>query len=102
MQEQRQPQADRVWAIERHGIEPIEDQERHGKAFELFWVWFAANIGILGIVYGGILAAAGMNLWQSMLVALLASALSFTLVGILKASYNCWPLGSPPGRLCSC
>jgi purine-cytosine permease-like protein len=79
----RQPEADRTWAIELHGIEPIGDQERHGTPFELFWVWFAANIGILGIVYGGILAALGLNLWQSLLVALLAPVASFLLVGIL-------------------
>src|SRR5579883_1339563 len=75
--------SDRAWTIERHGIEPISPQERHGTAFELFWVWFAANIGILGIIYGGILAATGLNFWQSLLVALLAPALSFMLVGIL-------------------
>jgi len=79
-----QQQADRVWAIELHGIEPIGDYERHGSPFELFWVWFAANIGILGIVYGGILTSAGLNLWQSLLVALIAPAISFLLVGALS------------------
>ncbi|HEY3991880.1 MAG TPA: cytosine permease [Ktedonobacteraceae bacterium] len=81
---QQQPEADRAWAIELHGIEPIEDRERHGKPFELFWVWFAANLGVLGIIYGGILAAAGLNVWQSLLVALVAPFLSFLLVGILS------------------
>jgi purine-cytosine permease-like protein len=81
---QQQPEVDRVWAIEMRGIEPIADHERHGRPFELFWIWFAANIGILGIVYGGILAAAGLNLWQSLLVALLAPFLSFLLVGVLS------------------
>ena len=80
----QQPQADRAWAIERHGIEPIADDERHGTPFELFWVWFAANIGVLGIVYGAILTAAGLNLWQSALVTLVASAGSFLLVGALS------------------
>jgi NCS1 family nucleobase:cation symporter-1 len=79
-----QQQADRVWAIELHGIEPIDDYERHGSPFELFWVWFAANIGILGIVYGGILTSSGLNLWQSLLVALIAPAISFLLVGALS------------------
>ncbi len=83
---QLQPATDRVWAIELHGIEPVEDQERHGSPFELFWVWFAANIGILGIVYGGILAAYGLNLWQSLLVALLAPGVSFLLVGALSVA----------------
>src|SRR5258708_28361714 len=79
-----QPAADRVWSIELHGIEPIGDQERHGTPLELFWVWFAANLGILGIVYGGILAASGLNLWQSLLVALVAPVVSFLLVGVLS------------------
>jgi len=83
-EQQLQPQADRAWAIEMYGIEPIADQDRHGKSFELFWVWFAANIGILGIVYGGILTAAGLNLWQSILVALVAPLVSFALVGVLS------------------
>ena len=78
--------ADQVWAIELHGIEPVSDQDRHGRPFELFWVWFAANIGILGIVYGAILSAAGLNLLQSALVALAGSAGSFLLVGVLSAA----------------
>jgi NCS1 family nucleobase:cation symporter-1 len=82
----QQPEADRAWAIELHGIEPIGDRERHGMPFELFWVWFAANIGILGIVYGGILAVSGLNLWQSVLVALVAPLISFLLVGILSVA----------------
>lgn len=85
-EQQLQPEADRAWAIELHGIEPIEDRERHGTPFELFWVWFAANIGILGIVYGGILTAAGLNLWQSALVALIAPVASFLLVGVLSVA----------------
>ncbi len=83
-EQQLQPQADRAWAIETYGIEPISDQDRHGRSFELFWIWFAANIGILGIVYGGILTAAGLNLWQSILIALVAPVVSFVLVGVLS------------------
>ncbi len=78
--------ADEVWAIELRGIEPIADQDRHGRPSELFWIWFAANIGILGIVYGAILSAAGLNLWQSALVAVAGSAGSFLLVGALSVA----------------
>jgi nucleobase:cation symporter-1, NCS1 family len=86
--------ADQVWAVELHGIEPISDQDRHGRPFELFWIWFAANIGILGIVYGAILSAAGLNLWQSALVAFTGSAGSFLLVGALSVAGK-W--GGAPG-----
>ena len=81
-----QQSADQVWAIELHGIDPIADRDRHGRPFELFWVWFAANIGILGIIYGAILTAFGLNLAQSAVVALAGSAGSFLLVGVLSAA----------------
>src|SRR5262249_45884740 len=45
-----------------------------------------ANLGVLGIVYGAILTAAGLNLWQSVLVTLIASAGSFLLVGTLSVA----------------
>jgi nucleobase:cation symporter-1, NCS1 family len=89
-----QVSADQVWAVELHGIEPVSDQNRHGTPFELFWIWFAANIGILGIVYGAILRAAGLNLWQSALVAFTGSAGSFLLVGALSVAGK-W--GGAPG-----
>jgi NCS1 family nucleobase:cation symporter-1 len=80
------PETDQVWSIELNGINPISDAERHGRPFELFWVWFASNVGILGVVYGAILFSLGLNLWQSIFVALVASALSFALVGILSVA----------------
>ncbi|HAT44420.1 MAG TPA: allantoin permease, partial [Ktedonobacter sp.] len=80
------PASDQVWSIELNGINPIADEERHGSPFELFWVWFASNVGILGIVYGAILFSAGLNLWQSVFVALVASAISFALVGVLSVA----------------
>lgn len=82
----QQPEGDRVWSVETHGIDPIARQERHGRPFEVFWVWFAGNIGILGITYGAILAGNQLNFWQSIFVALVATALSFVLVGILSVA----------------
>ena len=81
----QQPERDRVWSVEMNGINPIEQQERHGRPVELFWIWFAGNIGILGVVYGAqYLAGNGLNLWQSLLVGLLATTVSFVFVGILS------------------
>jgi len=81
---ERQPASDRVGAIETNGIEPIGDDERHGAPLELFWIWFASNIGVLGIVYGAILASSGLNLWQSLLVAVVGTTVTFALVGVLS------------------
>lgn len=79
------PDSDRTWSVEINGINPISQQERHGKPFELFWIWFASNIGILGIVYGAFyLVSTGLNLWQGLVIGLIATGVSFLFVGLLS------------------
>ena len=48
---------------------------------DLFWIWFAANIGLLGLVYGAIVVSFGLNFWQGLL-AIVGGSLSFLLVGV--------------------
>lgn len=70
----------RPWHIEQQGIDVIPVEERYGRPGEMFWVWFGANLGILGVIYGVILVAYGLNFWQSVLAMGLGLA-SFGLVG---------------------
>lgn len=49
--------------VEQRGIEPVPENERNGSPGQLFWVWFAANISIMGIPLGATLIAQGLNLW---------------------------------------
>src|SRR5881628_2532930 len=80
-----QPESDRVWSIETHGIDPIPESDRHGTPIELFWIWCAANISILGITYGAFLVAFySLNLWQAVLAGVLGTVLSFVLVGYIS------------------
>ncbi len=89
-----QPESDRVWSIETHGIDPIPESDRHGTPKELFWIWCAANIAILGVAYGGYLVAFyGLNLWQGILAALIGTTVSFLLVGFISLAGM---LGSAP------
>ncbi|MCG8156149.1 cytosine permease [Brenneria goodwinii] len=74
-----QPQ-NKTWKVENAGIDRIPEAERTGKPLELFWIWCAANIGILGIVYGAIIVSFGLSFIQSILAAILGVA-SFALVG---------------------
>lgn len=81
----QQPASDRVGSVEMNGINPIDQEQRHGKPLELFWIWFASNVGILGVVYGaGYLTGSGLNLWQSLVIGLIATAVSFLFVGLLS------------------
>lgn len=69
-----------TWKVESTGIDRVPDAEQTGKPLELFWIWSAANIGILGVVYGAIIVAFGLSFIQSILAALVGVA-SFALVG---------------------
>ncbi|MFA1820830.1 cytosine permease [Virgibacillus oceani] len=58
----------------------LTDEEKTGKPKDLFFIWFAANMGILGIVYGALIIGYGLSFVQSILVVILGP-LSFALVG---------------------
>jgi len=75
----------RPWQVEVNGINRVPESERTGRLADLFWIWFAANIGILAVVYGAVILSFGMNLWQGILVVLLGSA-SFFLVGVFTVA----------------
>ena len=80
-----QPGSDTAWSIETHGIDPIPESDRHGKPFDMFWIWCAANISILGMTYGGFLVVFyGLNLAQATLAAVIGTIVSFLLVGFIS------------------
>ncbi len=74
-----------VWRIEANGIEPIPAGERSASLRDVFWIWFGANIAILGVVLGAVAMSYGLSLWQGVLATLLG-AFSFALVGVLGVS----------------
>jgi purine-cytosine permease-like protein len=69
---------------EQRGIEPVPTDEQKGNPLDLFWVWFAANLSILGIPLGVTLVALGMNVWQALLAAALGAFGSFAIVGVIS------------------
>ena len=79
------PSGNRPWQVETNGINRIPESARGGRARDLFWIWFAANIGILAVVYGGIILSFGLNFLQGVGVVLLGSA-SFVVVGVLSVA----------------
>ena len=81
---QAEPESDRPWHIETNGTNIINDADRHGAPRELFWIWSAANIGILGITYGAFLVVFySLNLWQGIVAATAGAVLGFILVGLV-------------------
>ncbi len=73
-------------AVEGRGIEPVPAEERHGRARGLGGVWLAANLGILAVVLGAVVAAFGLDLAQAAAVTVAATAGSFLLVGAVSVA----------------
>ncbi|HLU56384.1 MAG TPA: cytosine permease [Pseudonocardia sp.] len=71
-------------ALETRGIEPVPVEDRNGHPAQLFWVWFAANISILGLPLGATLVALGLTVWQAVIVAAIGSVGSFAIVGAVS------------------
>lgn len=63
------------------GIDIMPEHQKTKSPSELFYVWCAANIGILGVVYGAIIVSFGLSFFQSIFAAIVGIA-SFSLVGI--------------------
>jgi len=78
--------APRRWTVERRGLAPVPDGERHGSVTSMLWLWVAANIGILGVTMGaGLVTALGLNLWQALVAAAVGSVGSFAFVALISS-----------------
>ncbi|WP_217553451.1 cytosine permease [Streptomyces sp. GbtcB6] len=76
-------QGRRGTTVEANGVNPVPDTERRGKPRDLFAVWFAWNISILGVSYGIYVFGLGLNVWQTIVAGIIGYLASATLVGIL-------------------
>jgi NCS1 family nucleobase:cation symporter-1 len=80
------PGATSSFAIERNGINVIDESERKGRPRDLFWPWCAANISFLGMSYAAFVLYFGLSYWQALFASLIGTALSFLLVGLVSVA----------------
>ncbi|MEW2436065.1 cytosine permease [Streptomyces caniferus] len=73
-------------AVERHGIDPVPDSERHGSPRSLFWPWAASGLSLLSVAYGVYLMGLGLDPWQTIVTGALGYVLSFLLVGLVSVA----------------
>jgi len=69
--------------IELNGLNTISESERKGRARDLFWPWFAANVSVLGLGYGAFILGFGISFWQATFVGLIGIIVSFALCGFV-------------------
>lgn len=70
-------------AVELNGINIVAEEERTGKASDLFWPWFAANVSVFGLSYGTWILDFGISFTQAVVVGVLGSVASFVICGIV-------------------
>ncbi|MFD9104399.1 purine-cytosine permease family protein [Streptomyces virginiae] len=68
--------SDEIFRVETRGIDPIPDSERHGRARDLFWLWFGSNLTFTYVINGALAVAFGLTFWQATAV-VVASGLAF-------------------------
>ena len=53
--------ADKPFKIEQRGISIVGQQERHGRARDLFWMWLGSNLNVFYPVNGALVIYLGLR-----------------------------------------
>ncbi len=72
-----------IWKAEPHSIEPIPEAERHGRARDLFTLWFSANMQITTIALGAVFYFIGLSLPWAILAIVIGN-----LIGAIFMAYH--------------
>ncbi|MGN6426789.1 MAG: purine-cytosine permease family protein [Leifsonia sp.] len=78
----RAPAAAGAFGVELNGLNTIHESERKGRARDLFWPWFGANVSVFGLSYGSFLLGFGISFWQATIGGIIGIGASFLLCGI--------------------
>lgn len=70
-----------IFELEVNSTNFIEENQRRGKASDLFWPWCGANVSLLALSYGAFFLDFGISFWQATFAAIFGTLLSFLLVG---------------------
>lgn len=76
---------DEVLKVEPKGIEPVRDEERHGRPFNIFTLWWGANVEFATLSVGALAVVVfGLSFAQAALAIVAANALGAALLGALS------------------
>ncbi|OBC04956.1 MULTISPECIES: purine-cytosine permease family protein [unclassified Gordonia (in: high G+C Gram-positive bacteria)] len=70
-------------SVEQRGIEHIPESERHGRPWQVGVMWSGLVLNVLSVVYGSILVALGLNVWQALLAIVLGN-LTWIVTGVVS------------------
>ena len=77
--------SEQVLKVEPKGIEPISQNERHGKPSSIFSLWFGANVEFATLVTGALATGVfGLSFWQAVLAMGIGNLLGALALGALS------------------
>lgn len=80
-----------VLHVEPHGIDPIASNERHGKARNLFTLWFSANLEFATLTLGALsVGLFGLNLAQAAISIIVGTMVGAAAIGFLTTFGYKW------------
>lgn len=75
---------DEVLKVEPKGIEPVRDEERHGRPFNIFTLWWGANVEFATLAIGALAIILGLSFVQAAVAIVVANVLGAALLGALS------------------
>ncbi|HEV3125324.1 MAG TPA: cytosine permease [Candidatus Dormibacteraeota bacterium] len=77
---------DELFQVERRGLEPVPDEQRHGHPRELFFIWAAALADFFSFFAGAILISLGLGVIDAALVLVAGALAGAALLGPLSVT----------------
>lgn len=80
-----------VLHVEPHGIDPIPQEERHGRTFSIFTLWFSANLEFATLTTGVLAVGVfGLSFWQASLSIIVGTVVGALAIGALTTFGYRW------------
>jgi NCS1 family nucleobase:cation symporter-1 len=77
-------EADPIFGIEIHGLDPIPPEHRHGKPLSLLWMWLGGGFNYITLVTGALAIEFGLSVWQAVLAIVIGSAVGALVPGFIS------------------
>ncbi|HWJ02944.1 MAG TPA: cytosine permease, partial [Verrucomicrobiae bacterium] len=76
---------EKVLEVEPYGIEPIPERERHGRASQMFTIWFAINLNVVTWFTGFLGIEFGLSLKHAILAIIIGNVLGAVFLAMTSA-----------------
>jgi NCS1 family nucleobase:cation symporter-1 len=75
-------EADPIFGIEVHGLDPIPREHTHGDPHELFWTWMGGNFNYIVLATAALTILFGLGLWQALAAVVIGSFAGSIVLGL--------------------